>query len=306
LKRSNRLVLLVGVFLAVVAFVGIILLSNQGQTKEAEKTDGPVVVATADIPLSTRIRQDQVTTKTVPLTSISAGAFTDPSQVIGKVVREPVSTGAQITSTTLSGGESGSITDIEVPPGQRAIAVQVDQVTGVGTVIQTGDYVDAVVGLTGDKFPVITVNPADSSVTVVSGINSTSVKLILQGMQVLGTLLPPAEQSSSSGSSSSSGDNSSSNGQNGTSSQPATALNGQQQIVVLSVTPQQAEVIKFLQMDSSISLILRSADDFIDPTTGEAVTPLPAETTGVILKTLVDTYGVLPPEVVETVTPAKR
>ena len=126
------------------------------------------------------------------------GAFTDPSQVIGQIAREPVATGAQITSTTLSGGEVGAITDIQVPPGQRAIAVQVDQITGVGTVIQTGDYVDMVVGFTGDKFPVITINPADDSITVVSGINSTSVKLILQGMQVLGTLLPPAEQTSSS------------------------------------------------------------------------------------------------------------
>jgi pilus assembly protein CpaB len=301
LKRSNRLVLLVGVFLAVVAFVGILFVATPGgQQRQEEKTDGPVVVATADIPLSTRIRADQVTTKTVPLTAITAGAFTDPSQVIGKIAREPVKPGAQITSTTLSGGEAGQITNIQVPVGQRAMAVQVDQVTGVGTIIQTGDFVDMVIGLTGDKFPVITVNPADDSLTVVSGINNTSVKLILQGMQVLGTLLPPPEQTSSGSSDSSGSDNGSTDG----SSQPSTALNGQQEIVILSVTPQQAEVIKYSQMDSSISLVLRSADDFIDPVTGEAITPLPAETTGVILKTLVDTYGVLPPEVVETVTPA--
>ena len=71
------------------------------------------------------------------------------------------------------------------------MSVQVDQVSGVGTVIKTGDYVDMVVGLTADKFPVITVSPTDNSVTVVTGLNSTSVKLLLQGMQVMGTLLPP-------------------------------------------------------------------------------------------------------------------
>ena len=304
MKRSNRLVLLVGVFLAVVAFVGILVLAQPGGGgPEKAPTDGPVVVATVDIPLSTVIRQDQLTVKTVPLTAITSGAFTDPSQVIGKTARQSVSAGGQITQATLTGGSAGSITNLEVAPGQRAMAVQVDQVTGVGTVIQTGDYVDMVIGLTGDKFPVITVNPADSSLTVVSGINNTSVKLILQGMQVLGTLLPPPDQSSS-GSSSSSSDNSGSN--TGDNSQPTTALNGQQQIVILSVTPQQAEVIKYAQMDSSISLLLRSVKDFNDPVTGEPITPLPAETTGVILKTLVDTYGVLPPEVVETVTPAQR
>ena len=183
------------------------------------------------------------------------------------------------------------------PPGLRAVAVQVDQVTGVGTVIKTGDYVDLISGVTGDKFPVITVNPADDSVTVVSGLNSTSVKILLQGMQVLGTLLPPDASTTTT-------DDGSGTDTGGTPSQPGTALTGQQQIVILAVDAQQAEVIKFAQLDSSITLILRSPDDFIDPTTNEAVVPLPNTTTGVNLKTLVDTYGVVPPEVVETVTPA--
>ena len=55
LKRSNRLVLLVGVFLAIVAFVGVILL-RQGRRRPtaatpARRPSGPTVVATADIPL---------------------------------------------------------------------------------------------------------------------------------------------------------------------------------------------------------------------------------------------------------------
>ena len=69
----------------------------------------------------------------------------------------------RITARTLSGGTQGQILDIEVPAGKRAITVEVDQVTGVGTTIKTGDYVDMVVGITGDRFPVITTNPADNS-----------------------------------------------------------------------------------------------------------------------------------------------
>ena len=85
---------------------------------------------------------------------------------------------------------------------------------------------------------------------------------------------------------------------------PATNLNGQQEIVILAVNAQQAEVIKFAQLDGSISLILRSVDDFLDPVTGESIpVVVPPTTTGIILKTLVETYGVLPPELVETVTP---
>ena len=32
------------------------------------------------------------------------------------------------------------------------MAVQVDQISGVGTVIKTGDYVDMVIGLTAEQF----------------------------------------------------------------------------------------------------------------------------------------------------------
>lgn len=299
MKRSNRLVLLVGVFLAVVAFVGILLLVRDDGPNEANKppTTGFVLIATADIPLSSRIEASSLRRTELPLDGISPGAFSEISQVVGKIAREPVATGAQITATTITGGAQGECSDIVTPPGLRAVAVQVDQVTGVGTVMKTGDYVDMISGVTGDKFPVITVNPADDSVTVVSGLNSTSVKILLQGMQILCTLLPPAAQTTTAPP-----DDGTDTGD--TPSEPGTALTGQQQIVILAVDAQQAEVIKFAQLDSSITLILRSPDDFIDPTTNEAVVPLPNTTTGVNLKTLVDTYGVVPPEVVETVTPA--
>lgn len=300
MKRSNRLVLLVGVFLAIVAFVGILLLVRSpggGDNSTAPPpTTGPVVVAATDIPLSTRITADQVTTITIDLASITPGAFTNPSQVIGQIVRQQVTKGAQITSATLNGGNSpGQIGNLECPATLRCMAVQVDQVSGVGTVIKTGDFVDAVVGLTADKFPVITVSPTDNSITVLAGLNSTSVKLLLQGLQVMGTLLPPAAPPAEGSTASPA-----------PSGGPSTALTGQQEIVILAVSAQQSEVLKFVQMDGNITLALRSPADFIDPTTGAPLPPVSSQTTGIILKTLVDSYGVLPPEVVQTVTPAAK
>lgn len=294
MKRSNRLVLLVGIFLALVAFVGIILLQGGGKTNEpAVATDADTVIATKDIPLGSAITADQVTVVKKLLTSRDADAFGDVSQVLGKVVRQPVVKDSAITARTLSGGTQGQILDIQVPPGKRAIAVDVDQVTGVGTVIKTGDYVDLIVGLTADKFPVITINPSDNTPQVVPGVNNTSTKLLLQGMQVLGTLLPTPVTTTDP------------NAQPGTGA-PGTALTpGQHEVVILSVDAQQAEVIKFAQMDGQITLILRSPVDFIDPATGKPypLGPLPDTTLGTTLRTLVDTLGVLPPELVETVLP---
>jgi Flp pilus assembly protein CpaB len=290
--------LLVGVFLAIVAFVAVLFL-RPGSTPQEQQvpTTAATVIATQDINLGARITAEMVTIEDKPLTGRDADAFGDVSQVLGQTVREPVVAGAAITARTLSGGTAGQILDIRVPPGRRAMTVQVDQVTGVGTVIKTGDYVDMVVGFPPDAFPVITTNPVDDSFTVVSGLNARSVKVLLQGMQVLGTLLPPPPAQAQ--------------GQEG---QPAqgetgTALTGQQEIVALSVDAQQAEVIKFAQIsgEGAISLILRSGDDFIDPETGQPIdpAPLPDPTTGIILKSLVDRYGVLPPELIETVLPAQ-
>ncbi|HEU4673360.1 MAG TPA: RcpC/CpaB family pilus assembly protein, partial [Candidatus Limnocylindrales bacterium] len=179
-----------------------------------------------------------------------------------------------------------------------AMTVQVDQVSGAGTVIATGDYVDVIVGITGDHFPVITVNQQDNTIQPVAGLNATSVKVLLQGVQVLGTLLPPptaAQQQQQQQQPQASGQ---------PAQQQQTSLNGQQEIVMLAVTPQQAEVIKYAQLDGSITLVLRSPDDFRDEA-GNPVIPPTDPTSGVILKTLVDQYGVLPPQLVETVLPAR-
>jgi pilus assembly protein CpaB len=302
LKRSNRLVLLVGVFLAIVAFVGILLLLQQPTTPTgpaAVPTTADVVVAKADIPLSTRIRADQVELKTVPIAAAGVGTFTDVSQVIGQVARQQVAAGAQITETTLTGGLTGAIINIDTPPGLRAIAVRVDQTSGVGTVIKTGDYVDTLISLTEEQFASVTEDPTNPDQVIVTnpGPKGATVKLILQGMQVLGTLLPPvapppvaAEGAAPAATPA-----------------PGTVLNEQQELVILAVTAQQAEVIRYAQQMANplltLSLVLRSPEDFIDPETGEPVPPVIAETSGITLLTLIEQYGVLPPVIEQPVLP---
>jgi Flp pilus assembly protein CpaB len=301
LKRSNRLVLLVGVFLAIVAFVGILLFLQTPPTPTGENvipTTTDVVVAKADIPLSTRIRADQVETKNVKVADAATGSFGDVSQVIGQIARQPVAAGAQITQTTLTGGFTGTVLDVETPAGFRAIAVRVDQISGVGTVIKTGDYVDSIIALTEEQFASVVEDPANPDQVLVTnpGPKGATVKLILQGMQVLGTLLPPVAPPPAPA-----------EGEPVASAAPGTVLNEQQEIVILAVTAQQAEVIRYAQQMANplltLSLVLRSTDDFIDPETGEPVPPVIAETTGITLQELIDTWGVLPPTIAQPVLP---
>ena len=302
MKRSNRLVLLIGVFLAVIAFVGIVVLFNSGGPGSGGSSGGPptppptqpTVLAVKDIPLGVTITADMVTNQDIATPNRRADAFGDVSQAIGQVARSPIKTGAQIGAGDFSTASTGCTT-VPVPATERAIAVQVDQVSGVGTLINPGDYVDMLVGFTGDKFPVTTINPADNSISVVSGLNGTSVKLLLQGMQVLCRQLPPPAANN--------------NGQPAASAQPGTpttSLNGQQEIVILGVTPQQSEVIKFSQLDGSISLVLRSGQDFpIDPATGVVIPPPPDATTGITLFQLTQDFAVPIPRLVEGQLPTQ-
>jgi Flp pilus assembly protein CpaB len=303
LKRSsNRLVLLVGIFLAVVAFVLIAVMFNNinntsGTGPSAAPTTAKIVVAAKDIPLGAKFTGDMLTTKDIAIGDKPANSYGDPALVIGQIARKPVTAQQLITSDILNGSTNG-ITDIHVPAGFVGISVKVDQVSGVGTLIKAGDFVDIVTGFS--QFPevsYVTVTPrpsgspapsAGSSAgpkTIDAQYDPNSVKTVVEGLQVLGTLLPPAAQDP-----------------NAPSAQPGTTLNGQEQIVILAASVQQAEAIRFAQLSGTIALELRSSADCLTSDGQPSLCPI-VPTTGVTLRQMVDQFGVLPPQVIEVVEP---
>lgn len=295
MKRSNRLILLIGVFLAALAFVIVIVLlgpGGGGGGGGAEASAPPAKIATVtaakNIALGVTVTADMLTTQDLAAEVRQPGALGDTSQAIGQIARTTVTKGQQVTSFTFAPPSGVSL---EVPAGYTGIAVLVDQVSGVGTLIKTGDYVDIVAGIS-PAFPLLF--PEDQILVPVGNYDPTSVKVLVQGVQVVGTILPPPPPPPAA--------------ETGTAATAApeaagTTLNGQQEIVILAVTPQQAEVIKFAQLDGSITVMLRSPKDFVDES-GNPVIPETVTTTGIILKTLITDWGVLPPELVFTVQPS--
>ena len=201
MKRSNRLVLLIGVFLAVIAFIAVIFLPGQAdEPRSRQKRRQPTVVAAADIPLGVKVTADMVTNERPRRRAVEARP---PS-----ATRARSSAGSSASPSLLarSSPPRPSASDHGHDRRHRGAADQASASRSRSTrspasvrSIKPGDYVDMVVGIPSDKFPVITTNPADDSFTVVAGINGTSVKLLLQGMQVLGTLLPPPPLRTTSG-----------------------------------------------------------------------------------------------------------
>ena len=280
MKRSNRLILLIGFFLAAVAFVAVVMLLGSrtggggGNEPGIDALNTTIVVTTADVPLGTTITADMVATQDVRETQKPAGSYTLTSEVIGRTVT------TQLTKGQLVDGNAFSTTTVNpdiarlLDPGRRAMSLEVSYIAGVGTLIKPGDRVDVVVGIAGAAFPLVTTDKVDA-VTTLTGINSTSIKTIVQNLEVVGTLLPavpPAEgQPAPTG--------------------PTSAGAVGTQLVILGVTAQQAEVLRFGQYpDTSLTLILRSPDDKEAPD---------EKTTGITLRQLVDKWAVIPPELIE-------
>jgi Flp pilus assembly protein CpaB len=303
--RSNRLILLVGLLLAILAFGGIVLLLQggssglSGNAQPSAPTKLPTVYATVTIPLGTTIKAGMLEAREISIAQRDPNALNSPDSLLGAIARADIPQGKQVTTADLGlNGVRGAITKVSTPKGLRAIAVQVDQLSGVGTVIDSGDWVDVVVSLSGDKlFPVVTFQKTIEEMTpiILAGQGGSSVKLILQGLQVLGTALPPPPAPTTTGNQQPAPSASAATG--------ATTLNEQNELVILAVTPGQAEIIRFAEVnapDASVALVLRSPKDFVDDQ-GNAIVPPVETTSGITLKTLIDKYGVLTPQVLQTI-----
>jgi Flp pilus assembly protein CpaB len=293
LKRSSRLIILVGAILAVAAFAGILWWGSQGTTSSGgpgatTATTTKIVQAAANIPLGAAITASQVTVADVPVANAPVDAYGDPAQVVGRIARQSIISGTPITSADFASGNTAQGDQVvqALKPGYRAISVRVDQDSGVGTLIQPGDRVDMVIGALIQEY--LSAAPNSSALPQpIPGGPQLSVKDIIQNLEVLGTLTPPVTTTA--------------NGQQQAEPAPSAGtgvgLTGQQMIVILAVTAQQAEVIKYAQAMAAgtsgsqgssppITLILRAPADASAP---------PDKTSGIVLKTLIDQYGVLPP-----------
>lgn len=272
MKRSNRVLLFLGVGLAVVAFMGVLAVGSLGQTPVAPAIETvTVVVAGQELPIGTELTPEMLTTDERPVPQ-ATDTYRTPAELAGTVIRRTVSAGHVLRTSDFEGNQSHVDIASSIGAGLRGIAVSLDQVDGIGYLVEPGDYVDVVLTMTADN-PIAVANPkypaeSDEPLVLLDGwLNNTSVKVLVQNVQVIATIDPRVA------------DPTDSNTINAAAIEPML-------VAVLAVTPQQAEMVRFAQITGGVSLILRSPDD---RTAGEV------PTAGATLKRLVDEHGVLPP-----------
>ncbi|ALF90603.1 MULTISPECIES: Flp pilus assembly protein CpaB [Ralstonia solanacearum species complex] len=113
------------------------------QQNENGKTLYPVVVTVKPLEAGKPITADQVAVESLPINP--ADAFADAGKVVGREPITPIGTGVPLIGSQLSSGLA-----LQVAPGQRAVAITVDEVVGVGNRVMPGDYVDVFLVLRKD------------------------------------------------------------------------------------------------------------------------------------------------------------
>jgi len=293
-KRSNRLVILVGVLLAVLAFVAIVVLLNQqpsgnGGTDEVPTT-ATVLVASEPIAIGDAVTPDKVTPEEVDPAAVIGTGVTSASQLQGQPALIAVPEGAQVSQEVIVGGGGVDISAM-LEPEEKAIAFEVDRVTGLDFLVTAGDSIDIILSQqisvlqeTADS----AANPDPSApprFEAVTGLeNQRSVKAILQDKRVLyvsdtNAVTPePVEDTNGDGV------------VDENDAPPENAIDTV--IIVFAGNDQDAEVIKFAQNAlgeaGSLTAVVRHDDDDVDE-----------ETTGITIDQLVTEYGLRIPNIVQ-------
>jgi Flp pilus assembly protein CpaB len=292
-KRSNRLVILVGVLLAVLAFVAIVILLNQRETPTAvEDTTETVLVATEPIDIGEPVTPDKVREEEVDPDAVIGTALRDTSAVRGQPAIFAIPADSQVSAEAI-GAVDPTVVDIPalLNPGEKAIAFQVDRTTGLDFLIKSGDTIDIVLSQqisvlqeTADS----AANPDEAApprFEVITGLeNQRTVKAILQDKRVLYVSATRATEPELI-------DTNNDGVIDNQDEQPAEAVI-ESVIIVFAGNAQDAEVIKFAQDNVSevgpLSAIVRHADD-------DEV----EETLGITIDQLVAEYGLRIPNIVE-------
>jgi pilus assembly protein CpaB len=150
MQNRLKIALVVAVFFGLIAAYGIYnFLRQQKDVAESLRTATQnVVVASKDIPAGTIINDEMIKkgmVKTIPWpkTSVPAGSFASPEQVLGKTNRVKIIANEPILESRLAGEGAGLTARLE--QGKRAMAVKVDEIIGVSGFIVPDDRVDVIV-----------------------------------------------------------------------------------------------------------------------------------------------------------------
>lgn len=308
-KRSNRLLILLGLIVAISGAVAAAVVANgsgggggqAGPTSSPTPTPEPtvqVVVARQDIHAGDQITSAMVSLKPMALSerdALGPDTFSSVNDVIGRIAGADIGSGKAIVASRDFISTSGQVAEGKdlsgaITQGMVAVSMEIDQTNGVGTLIVPGDHVDIILSVYVESLALTGPDSAKNSIALAGGLQVTS-KMVIRNRRILATLLPPAVAAGAAPTANPSPVNTPAP------SSEVIAFNSRHMIAIVEVMPEEAEVIRWAQraekvdpqnyIDLSFALRSRADDDAKSSHT---------DTGGITYYQLVQNYGVLPPD----------
>lgn len=179
---GRRLSLVLGIVLAVVAFLGV---AGLGLYVTQQNNSGTVTVyvAASDIPARTTITADMLKTQSIQSNALQPNQVTKTSEAVGKAAAVDITSGQQLTTNVLFSGSSleslAASAYLPIPKGWVARAITTGEVQGVAGYLQPGDYINVIAAVSQTVFN--TPNHPTQKSANVSKTTFTGVRIIEVG-----------------------------------------------------------------------------------------------------------------------------
>lgn len=211
----------VAIVLGVVAVkVGRPLLNKKGAAPARKLAS--VVVAKRDLEPGYQLQAGDLTTAEMPVESVPQTAVRNAGEIVGRIVASPVAKGQTLVERSLAMRDAGLGLQALVPPGMRAVTIEVSEVTGMVGLLMPGCHVDVLATLVNE-----------------GGERRTVARTIVENVKVtaVGTAMAVRPAGN----------------------EPVTRDNSRS--VTLMVTPKQAEAIELVATKARPRLVLRGGKD---------------------------------------------
>ncbi len=135
----------VGIF-AVKIFVDVLQKARGAAGAPAQTVS--VLRARVNIGPTAQIEEGMLEQVDTPKSLAPDFVFTDPQEVLGRVTNQPIPKGVPIMPSLLAPEGTPPGMAARIPDGYRAVAIKIDEITGVGGWLKPGSKVDVVIVLT--------------------------------------------------------------------------------------------------------------------------------------------------------------
>jgi pilus assembly protein CpaB len=237
MKLTIVLLVVLGIAAAVCAVLLINVLDIAGMRSARSKAELSVVTVNQSLPAMTILTEKVLGAETVKLTEAPQGYYTNPAQVVGKVLSLAVVEGQALTSDKIVRGGSSAELAATLPDGMRAVSVNLSGKQISGGMLYPGCIVDILVAFS--------LRSNDKGEALSTTMLERVPVLAVQGESVVSK--PDPEK--------------------GTETAPRVQTRSRDVTVTLMLDTKQAEALQLAAMNGSISVTLRNPLDVqpLDP-----------------------------------------